>query len=395
MELDSWMGLEGLEHGDGKFGHLSLLSSSMSRSSIRPLMFRHHHLILSSPGLYLHDPFSTNKIKITRVSPRIMIIEGLPTFLLGLSCYFLLANSPSTAYYLTSQEKTLLTTRLLRQPGQTASGQQMHKKDVLLGLRDWKIYAFCIGQFGADTMLYGYSTFLPTIIQGIGAKSKWTTAQVQALTIPCYALGALTYLLVARLSDAQQVRGPYCVLFGGISVIGYGILLSDAPSGVHYFGCFVVAMGLYVVAGLPLAWLPSNQPRYGKRTTATGLQLMIGNTSGIMAPFVRWGSFSLFLSFRLFAISSSTCAFFHSARDSDFSHDLGFPPFPSPSFLNYCLPPSFAISPKTNISKHRPPSSFLPSSHFPYPITSHLSLLSPPFPNQPSLSISTLHPPQN
>lgn len=38
---------------------------------------------------------------------------------------------------------------------------------------------------------------------------------------------------------------------------------------------------------LPLAWLPNNSPRYGKRTTATGLQLTIGNSSGIMAPFVR------------------------------------------------------------------------------------------------------------
>lgn len=47
-----------------------------------------------------------------------------------------------------------------------------------------------------------------------------------------------------------------------------------------------MAFGLYVIVGLPLAWLPSNQPRYGKRTTATGLQLTIGNTSGIMAPFV-------------------------------------------------------------------------------------------------------------
>ena len=47
-----------------------------------------------------------------------------------------------------------------------------------------------------------------------------------------------------------------------------------------------MALGLYVIVGLPLAWLPSNQPRYGKRTTAIGLQLTIGNTSGIMAPFV-------------------------------------------------------------------------------------------------------------
>jgi hypothetical protein len=45
-------------------------------------------------------------------------------------------------------------------------------------------------------------------------------------------------------------------------------------------------MGLYVAVGIPLAWLPMNLPRYGKRTFATGLQVTIGNTSGILAPFL-------------------------------------------------------------------------------------------------------------
>ena len=212
-----------------------------------------------------------------------MIIEGLPTFLLGLACFFLLANNPDSARYLTADEKALMRTRFKRQIGQTTSAQEMYKEDVILGLKDWKIWVFAIAQFGADTMLYGFSTFLPTIIQAIG---HWSSTQVQALTIPCYLVGALAYLLCARLSDSKEMRGIFCVIFGGFSVIGYGILISDSSSGVHYFGCFVVALGLYVVVGLPLAWLPNNQPRYGKRTTATGLQLTIGNISGIMAPFV-------------------------------------------------------------------------------------------------------------
>jgi len=133
--------------------------------------------------------------------------------------------------------------------------------------------------------LLGFSTFLPTIIKAIG---HWSTAQVQALTIPCYALGAITYLIVAHISDKQQRRGMYAVSFACISIIGYGILLSDASSGVHYFGCFLVAMGLYVSVGLPLAWLPNNCPRYGKRTAASGFQLTVGNASGIMAPFVSF-----------------------------------------------------------------------------------------------------------
>ena len=98
----------------------------------------------------------------------------------------------------------------------------------------------------------GFSTFLPTIINDLG---KWTTAEVQLLTIPCYFLGAVTYMSTAFLSDRMQRRGLFCVIFGTLSVIGYAILLSDSPSGVHYFGCFLVAGGLYVVVGLPLAWV--------------------------------------------------------------------------------------------------------------------------------------------
>ena len=62
--------------------------------------------------------------------------------------------------------------------------------------------------------------------------------------------------------------------------------MSASTPGVHYFGCFLVSLGLYVAVGIPLAWLPTNLPRYGKRAFAVGLQLTLGNASGIMAPFL-------------------------------------------------------------------------------------------------------------
>ena len=167
-----------------------------------------------------------------------MILEGLPTFVLGILSFFVLANDPEHAFYLTPEEKNLTVVRRERQTGQTQSAQQFHKKDAILGLKDWKIYAFCAGQFGADTMLYGYSTFLPTILKALGG--NWSTAKIQALTIPCYCLGAITYLVVARISDRTQQRGLYSCIFGTVSVIGYGILISDSGLNVHYFGCFLV-----------------------------------------------------------------------------------------------------------------------------------------------------------
>ncbi|KAL4805884.1 major facilitator superfamily domain-containing protein [Aspergillus unguis] len=213
----------------------------------------------------------------------IMIIEGIPTVLVGVATWIFLADDPETAYYLNSEERALVVKCRSRHFGHTASAQKFHWADVKEGATDWRIYAFCIAQFGVDTMLYGYSTFLPTIIKGLG---NWSTPEVQALTIPCYALGAIAYLTVAWLSDRTQRRGVFVCIFAAISVVGYGVLISDSSSGVHYFGALLVALGLYVAVGLPLAWLPTTLPRYAKRTFATGLQLTFGNVSGVMSPFL-------------------------------------------------------------------------------------------------------------
>jgi NADH:ubiquinone oxidoreductase subunit 2 (subunit N) len=74
---------------------------------------------------------------------------------------------------------------------------------------------------------------------------------VQVLTIPCYAVGAITYLVIAHFSDKQQKRGLYTIALGLVSILGYALLISPSSSATHYAGCFLVAMGLYVCVGLP------------------------------------------------------------------------------------------------------------------------------------------------
>lgn len=213
----------------------------------------------------------------------IMIIEGFPSFLTGLACWVFLPHSPETAGFLGEEDRALLVSMRQREIGQTADAQQFHWADAKEGVKDWQVWIFCVAAFCEDTMLYGFSTFLPTIINGIG---KWTAPQVQALTIPIYAVGAISYLVMARISDKQQRRGLYASSFAFISVIGYVLLISSKNSAANLVGCFMVALGLYVSLGIPLAWLPSNKPRYGKRAVATGMQLTFGNLSGVAAPFL-------------------------------------------------------------------------------------------------------------
>lgn len=92
---------------------------------------------------------------------------GIPTCLFGVATWFLLANDPESAWYLTPEEKKLMIVRRERQVGHTASSEEFHKEDFKLAIKDWKIWMFALGQFGSIAMLYGYSVFLPTIIKGI------------------------------------------------------------------------------------------------------------------------------------------------------------------------------------------------------------------------------------
>lgn len=77
--------------------------------------------------------------------------------------WFFLADEPGTARYLNETERQLLLSRLQRQTG---FHEEFNKKDAILAAKDWKTWLFAAGQFGVNSMLYSYSIFLPTIING-------------------------------------------------------------------------------------------------------------------------------------------------------------------------------------------------------------------------------------
>lgn len=64
------------------------------------------------------------------------------------------------------------------------------------------------------------------------------------------------------------------------------MLVAGNGVAVPYVGCFAIASGIFTASGIAVVWMPSNLPRYGKRSTAVGMQLMIGTSAGIAAPYV-------------------------------------------------------------------------------------------------------------
>lgn len=93
---------------------------------------------------------------------------------------------------------------------------------------------------------------MPTFIRDFGFDS--VTAQI--LTVPVYAVGAISFVIQAYFSDKLAVRGPFILANMVLCLIGYIILAAvEGPTGVKYFALFIVSLGMWVALYLELAQL--------------------------------------------------------------------------------------------------------------------------------------------
>lgn len=63
-------------------------------------------------------------------------------------------------------------------------------------------------------------------------------------------------------------------------LIGYIILATVESVGGRYFSLYLVAGGLYIIPGLNVTWISNNTAGHYKRSTALGVNQLIGNSSG-------------------------------------------------------------------------------------------------------------------
>jgi MFS family permease len=94
-------------------------------------------------------------------------------------------------------------------------------------------------QFFQDIILYGFSTFLPSILKnGLGYSSR----EAQYLSVPVYLLGGVSFFVAAKIGDKYRLRGTVLFFLNIFAVIGYAILLSVKNPSIQYFACFLIAL---------------------------------------------------------------------------------------------------------------------------------------------------------
>lgn len=208
----------------------------------------------------------------------VYIIEGLFSIVIAALVWFGLPNDPSNAYFLNAEEKEMMQVRAAQRKAYMGS-EEFSWEEVKIALVDPKVYFSGCIQFCQDILLYGFSTFLPSIIKGMG----YNTLQSQYLCIPVYVVGGVAFLALAFISDRLRIRGPFVAFANMFGIIGYVLLLTDVSDGVKFFGCFLTAIAVYNGPGLNLTWLNVNVAPHYRRATAIGFQQTIGNTAGVVA----------------------------------------------------------------------------------------------------------------
>ncbi|PVH89419.1 high-affinity nicotinic acid transporter [Cadophora sp. DSE1049] len=205
----------------------------------------------------------------------LFIVEALLTILTVPVFFFLFPQEPRDAWFLTPEEKILIRARYAKDP-HWGIDEEFKWASCFSIFVDPKWYALVVFQFSVDVSLYGFTTFLPAILKGMG----YTSVHANLLTVPIYVWGLLWFLFVAWMSDRQNrgywIGGPLTCL-----IIGYAILIGTDNVGARYFACFIVVMGIYPTTGMSLMWLNDNVAQHFKRATMVGATLTCANTAGV------------------------------------------------------------------------------------------------------------------
>ncbi|KAJ5762536.1 uncharacterized protein N7511_005918 [Penicillium nucicola] len=207
----------------------------------------------------------------------IFILEGLLTVIVSLLAYFWVYNYPSTAEFLSEEERQFIQLRLKNDSDATFD-EEFTWSAVLEAIKDPKVWLYGLGFHTMSLPLYTLSLFLPTIIKELG----FSAAKAQLLSVPPYAVAFVLTISVAIASEKTRIRAPFIMGSSALGCIGYILLLSQHRAGVSYLGTIFAAAGIYPAVAIVLSWPANNVSGQTKRCIANALQISIGNLGAVL-----------------------------------------------------------------------------------------------------------------
>jgi MFS family permease len=207
----------------------------------------------------------------------LFLLEGIPSFVLGLVIWFVLDDEIADAKWLNAEEKQRLAARIASEP----KSEQTHAFSA--ALREPAMYTLSLIYLALAAGIYGLVFWMPQLVQTAGTKDTFVIGLITSIP---YAVAGIAMILIGRSSDRTGERRWHLGLAtfaGGAGYLLCGYFNTNTVALVG--GLTLAATGIITAIGL--FWvLP---PRFlSGMAAAAGIALInsLGQLGGIISPYM-------------------------------------------------------------------------------------------------------------
>jgi MFS transporter, ACS family, tartrate transporter len=211
----------------------------------------------------------------------LLILEGLPAILGGILTYFLLPSRPAEAAFLSSEERTWLTTELAAEEQEKRASRHLTAGQAL---RDRRIWHLTASYFTLLIAFWAVTFWMPQLLKDLSGEYSNTTVGVLVM-IP-YLVALAVMIVVGRRSDAKLERRYHAAVPMMIASLAF-VLMATSGRGSLVFSLMlwcVVASCIYSVFG-PFWALPSVFLTGSSAAAGIALINSLGNVGGFVGPY--------------------------------------------------------------------------------------------------------------
>jgi len=205
------------------------------------------------------------------------LLEGIPAILLGVITASYLVDRPEDAEWLSQEERDWLIRTLNREEEMKAS-----REGVLTATRLFQVGILALVYFGLNTVSYGVSLWLPTLIRSVSGVSDLTIGILSAIP---YVAAAIAMMLVGLHSDRSGERRWHTAVpafAGAFAMVAAAYSTSLTPSII---ALSIAVLGVFSMMG-PFWSMPTSL--LSGTAAAVGIAVInsIGNLGGFVGPYV-------------------------------------------------------------------------------------------------------------
>jgi sugar phosphate permease len=214
----------------------------------------------------------------------IFIIEGIFTFLFGLTSFLILPNSPSNARFFSTKERDYVMAKL-KADGAVAGDDKSDDFswiEVIRCLQSVHVWLLAPVLFFIGTTLYSLAYFEPTIVAGLG----YTGTKAQLMSAPPFAFAFVVSMITAVISDRYKCRGYMLIFFSVCNLIGFIMFYASNSHHVRYGSLFLTISGSYCGAPPVITWVANNSAPHVRRATSVAIAFIMTNVGGILATWL-------------------------------------------------------------------------------------------------------------